>query len=211
MSGPPLQVLRLLYRCRGCRAREIKMADIEGRRARIADAAITTLAERGSRGLTHRAVDEAASLPTGSTSYYYRSRAELLQAAVSRLAELDSATVRWEATNSPREAVVHILEASLSGAGYTRTLARYELVLEASRRPQLQKDLAAGTERLLTLFTTQFHEFGTEDGMTRARDLLALLDGLMLAEVASPAEHRRTPAERAAAIARFLDGPCARR
>jgi DNA-binding transcriptional regulator YbjK len=182
------------------------VAGTSNRRARIADAVITTLARRGSRGLTHRAVDEAAGLPTGSTSYYYRSRAELLHAAVPRLAELDGETVRWQASSDLREALADILAASLHGAGYTRTLARYELVLEASRRPQLQHELAAGAERLQTMLTSQFSELRTKDGMARARDLLAFLDGLMLAEVTSPVERRRTPAERRAAVTRYLDG-----
>ena len=60
------------------------------RRAEIADAAITTLARDGMRGLTHRAVDRTAGLPEGSASYYFRTRQALLKATVDRLAELDS-------------------------------------------------------------------------------------------------------------------------
>ena len=60
------------------------------RRALIADAAISTLARDGMRGLTHRAVDRAAGLPEGSASYYFRTRQALLQATVERLAELTS-------------------------------------------------------------------------------------------------------------------------
>jgi len=175
------------------------------RRTRIADAVITVLAERGSRGLTHRAVDEEAGLPMGSTSYYHRSRAELLHAAVPRLAELDSGNLPRKPTVSLRDALVTILDRSLRGAGYTRTLARYELVLEASRRPRLQEDLASGTEQLLSLLTDQFDELRAADGASRARDVLAFLDGLMLAQVTSPAERRRTPAELEAAITRFVD------
>ena len=55
------------------------------RRTEIADAAITALATRGMRGLTHRAVDQTAGLPEGSSSYYYRTRQALLQAVVERL------------------------------------------------------------------------------------------------------------------------------
>jgi Tetracyclin repressor-like, C-terminal domain len=101
---------------------------------------------------------------------------------------------------------VHVLDVSLRGAGYTRTLARYELVLEAGRRPWLQEDLASGIERLLTLLTDQFPELRTDGGTTNARDLLAFLDGLMLAQVPNPVERRRTPAELTAAITRFLKG-----
>ena len=55
------------------------------RRALIADAAISTLARDGMRGLTHRAVDRTAGLPEGSASYYFRTRQALLQATVERL------------------------------------------------------------------------------------------------------------------------------
>ena len=51
------------------------MAD---RRTEILDAALRVLAEHGMRGLTHRAVDEAAGIPPGSTSYYFRSRSALV-------------------------------------------------------------------------------------------------------------------------------------
>ncbi len=56
----------------------------------IADTALALLAERGMRGLTHRAVDEAAGLPPGSTSNHARTRAALLKAAVRRLAEREA-------------------------------------------------------------------------------------------------------------------------
>lgn len=45
------------------------------------------------RGLTHRAVDEAAGLPQGSTSNLARTRAALLEAAVRRLAEREAAVL----------------------------------------------------------------------------------------------------------------------
>ncbi len=41
----------------------------------VADAALALLAERGMCGLTHRAVDEAAGLPQGSTSNVARTSA----------------------------------------------------------------------------------------------------------------------------------------
>src|SRR5262245_42599709 len=44
----------------------------------LLDAAIEVLAERGTRGLTHRAVDARAGLPLGSTSNRFRTRNALL-------------------------------------------------------------------------------------------------------------------------------------
>lgn len=63
----------------------------------IADTAIGLLATRGLRGLTHRAVDEAAGLPQGSTSNHARTRAALLETTVRRLA------VREAEVLTPRE------------------------------------------------------------------------------------------------------------
>ena len=61
------------------------------RRTAILDGALAVLAEQGMRGLTHRAVDAAAGLPPGSTSYYFRSRAALVAGCVQRLLERDLA------------------------------------------------------------------------------------------------------------------------
>ena len=62
-----------------------------GRARQSADAAITVLADHGARGLTHRAVDQAAGLPPGTTSNYARTREALLTLTLTRIAELDLA------------------------------------------------------------------------------------------------------------------------
>ena len=59
------------------------------RKTLIADAALTLLSAAGARGLTHRGVDAEAALPQGSTSFYFRTRLDLLRAAVQRHAALD--------------------------------------------------------------------------------------------------------------------------
>ena len=110
------------------------------RRAVIADAAISTIARNGMRGLTHRAVDRAAGLPQGSASYYFRTRQALLQATVERLAELTSADLLVGAAMLDGSAVpassghdLNALAAFAAGleagptTGRERLLARYEL------------------------------------------------------------------------------------
>jgi hypothetical protein len=57
----------------------------------VGDAAIVVLAEQGTRGLTHRAVDTAADLPPGTSSNYARTRAALLMLTLRRIAVLDAA------------------------------------------------------------------------------------------------------------------------
>jgi DNA-binding transcriptional regulator YbjK len=113
------------------------------RKRQVGDAAIAVLAEHGARGLTHRAVDQAAELPAGTTSNYARTRAALLTLALTRIAELDAA----EAEGSPGElsgagladGLAVVLDRWITDPGARRrVLARFELALEASRRPELR-------------------------------------------------------------------------
>ncbi len=179
------------------------MAGPEDRRTTIADAVIAVLAERGSRGLTHRAVDAQAGLPPGSTSYYLRRRADLLAAAVPRLAELDRAALDHEGTSL--EKLTRVLHDSLHGPGRLRTLARYELVLEAARRPELHAALAAGTEGLLDTLLDLFPTTPLAEARVRARDLLAFIDGLLLSNVTRPEPERRRAQDLVTALARAVE------
>src|SRR5262249_8391975 len=115
------------------------------RRAEIADAAIATLARGGMRGLTHRAVDRAAGLPEGSTSYYFRTRQALLQAVVDRMAALDvadAAALSKDVDLADLEdiaAAVASVVRHLATKGRSRMLARYEVATESVRRPELRQ------------------------------------------------------------------------
>lgn len=106
----------------------------------IGDAAIEVIAAEGLRGLTHRAVDRRAGLPLGSTSYYARTRAALLSLTFARILELDQVTV---SSGGLAESIAGYVAEAL-GLGRTRMLARYELALEATRRPELREQYDSG-------------------------------------------------------------------
>ena len=166
------------------------------RTRQVGDAAIAVLAGQGARGLTHRAVDQAAGLPPGTTSNYARTRAALLTLALTRIAELDAADGASQAAGEsgssgpgyygseistsgvPGSGLsdagisgaglsdAGLSDAGISGAGISgagisgeeladglamvldgwitrpesrrRVLARFELALEATRRPELR-------------------------------------------------------------------------
>jgi DNA-binding transcriptional regulator YbjK len=128
------------------------------RKRQVGDAAIAVLAEHGARGLTHRAVDQAAGLPAGTTSNYARTRAALLTLALTRIAELDAAEAEGGPgeLSEPGHSGPELSGAGVSGAGLAdglamvldrwmtepgarrRVLARFELALEATRRPELR-------------------------------------------------------------------------
>jgi DNA-binding transcriptional regulator YbjK len=104
------------------------------------------LATDGAKGLSHPKVDRYAEVPNGSTSFYFRTRSALLQATAQRLAELDLADLMSVATPSDGDGPVRAGGASplatmvmLSGEEprLTRTKARFELLLQANRDPDL--------------------------------------------------------------------------
>ncbi|KOU42302.1 TetR family transcriptional regulator [Streptomyces sp. WM4235] len=111
------------------------------RRVALLDAAIEVLAHEGSRGLTLRAVDAEAGVPTGTASNYFANRGQLLVQILHRSRErlapdpadlvgpLDTKVLLGRLLDRMRhERSVHI--------------AALELRLEATRRPELQAELA---------------------------------------------------------------------
>jgi len=194
------------------------------RRAEIADAAISTLARDGMRGLTHRAVDRAAGLPEGSASYYFRTRQALLQATVERLAELDSTDMPPGTDMPPRAdmppstglpaspgqdldafaaAAARIVESWLT-SGRERQLARYELALEATRRPELRQVLVASGATIRAMVASQFAAAGVRQPGERAADFVAFLDGLLFDQIAGAGARELTSADLRAAIRALL-------
>ncbi|MFF6825616.1 TetR/AcrR family transcriptional regulator [Streptomyces longwoodensis] len=155
------------------------------RRELIADTAIDTVATAGLRGLTHRAVDAAAGLPAGSTSYYFRTRSALIGACYLRLAEVTVADVdRWEARygspdpDSAAEALAALLHHWLT-ADRNRQLARFELSLEAARRPELRADLHTAGLAARARAAALLEGLGAAHPTSAADLLVAWTDGLL--------------------------------
>jgi len=117
------------------------------RRALLADAGLRVLAAAGGRGLTHRAVDAEAGVPTGTASNYFPSRAALLAGLAERIFERmapDPAVLADLGRREPSLALVtdylrYIVERTTREPDLTRALV--ELRLEASRRPELRRAL----------------------------------------------------------------------
>ncbi|MCX4961098.1 TetR/AcrR family transcriptional regulator [Streptomyces virginiae] len=136
----------------------------QDRRDRLRDAAIAVLAREGGRGLTHRAVDAAAAVPTGTAKNYFPTRDALLRAAAERCAEQYHALAEALAEARPEQgagpgagagpasgpgagagpadatrlaALLAGLLRNTAGPGRIRVLAYLELQAEAARRPWL--------------------------------------------------------------------------
>ena len=168
------------------------MAKNDERRRLIADAGLTVLARHGARGLTHRAVDQAANVPTGTTSNYFRSRDALIEGLVTRIGE--------RLAPSPEDLERRALEqpSPTLFAQYVRdivrrlsserevTLALFELRLESTRRPEVAAFLGAWQR-------AGFEEdvaFNTSAGLPGGRREIALfhyaIDGLLLDRLTTP-------------------------
>ncbi|MCX5275924.1 TetR/AcrR family transcriptional regulator [Streptomyces virginiae] len=179
------------------------------RRTLIADTAIDLVAAAGLRGLTHRAVDGAAGLPAGSTSYYFRTRTALIGACYARLAELDLGDVgdlsgfgevggvgEVGGEGSPRPSLPPALRpapadreaaaAALAGllhrwltVGRARQLARFELSLEAARNPELEADFHRAGQGARARAAGILAALGARRPEEAAELLVAWTDGLL--------------------------------
>ncbi|MER5414940.1 TetR/AcrR family transcriptional regulator [Streptomyces virginiae] len=176
------------------------------RRTLIADTAIDLVAAAGLRGLTHRAVDGAAGLPAGSTSYYFRTRTALIGACYARLAELDLGDVgdlsgfggvgEVGGEGSPRPSLPpppgpapadrEAAAAALAGllhrwltVGRARQLARFELSLEAARNPELEADFHRAGQGARARAAGILAALGARRPEEAAELLVAWTDGLL--------------------------------
>jgi DNA-binding transcriptional regulator YbjK len=179
------------------------------RRDALCDAAIGVIARNGLRGLTHRAVDRAAGVPEGSTSYYFRTRLALLTAVTDRLLAVDLA----DAPPAPPEAIIDLdamadittqMVMQWTGPGRDRMLARYEISLESVRNPALRaRFLDAG--RALRARTVDSFTGLAADPQRVGRDFVAMLDGLIYDQLAG-AGGARSPSDLRATIRQLLAG-----
>ncbi|MGA5358710.1 TetR/AcrR family transcriptional regulator [Streptomyces purpurascens] len=156
----------------------------------VADTALALLAERGMRGLTHRAVDETAGLPQGSTSNLARTRQALLELAVRRLADREARVLALHEMPDPRSGTDSLANA-LALATHRAltnhralTLARYELALEATRRPELRAYFDATGARFRDQLTALVTGLGSTEPARHTLSLIAWADGLMFSCVA---------------------------
>lgn len=175
------------------------------RREALLAATVRLLARHGARAVTHRAVAREAGTTHGAPRYYFATRDELLNEALRRIAERQVAAVEAflhepsptdRAERAARLATFVAAGVVADGEG---TIARYELFLEAARRPKLRPSLEAWGEAYTKLFAAELTA-SAED----AELLLNLLNGLILRQVAAPRDDFETAILRAA-FTRFLD------
>lgn len=172
------------------------------RREEVVAAAIRVLAEGGSRGLTHRAVDAAAQVPAGTTSNHFRSRAALVTAVAEALEQHDRDLLPAPAgaTGLPT-----------TPEGVAELAARFVRAAVDDPRPQRARlalavepgvDLSPQHDRLRALAGELLAAAGIADA-ARARPVMDYLDGVLL-HALTISTRQVDEAEVARSVARLL-------
>jgi DNA-binding transcriptional regulator YbjK len=176
----------------------------ENRRDALLDATLRLIAEGGMRAVTHRAVESEAGLPHGSTTYYFKTREQLVDAAVDHLAELDhdhvdamahAITMALAPRSDRLDPDLQTIGAALAAwleQERTLQLARFELFLEGARRPGLQQALARCGDTFARMAEPVAVAAGSKDPARDAKLLVAMVNGILFAQLSQPQENFAT-------------------
>lgn len=172
------------YRCSGrytCSIRVVSARDPD-RKSLLADAAVDVVGDEGLRGLTHRAVEVRAGLPSGTCSYHFPTRRALITAMLDRIAELDRADID-RLVNGRELGPVTLVEAGTAvlanwlGPARARTRARLLLMLDPQCRQLAESTRDSLAEGFLALATALAGD------AERGGLLVAVVDGLVVDEL----------------------------
>jgi DNA-binding transcriptional regulator YbjK len=159
----------------------------------ILEATIQLLAEQGLAGVTHRAVDAAAGLPQGSTSYYYSKKMALLEAAAHHLLDLvyeggDEVRQTFAdliSTGKTDEATTFVAEDLLKCVDENQTLllAYVELTLAGTRFNELKplsNQLAEANRKQIAFFLKLLTDSISDEEINMCT---GILDGIALSHI----------------------------
>jgi DNA-binding transcriptional regulator YbjK len=168
------------------------MAGNPERRAALVDAGITVLAREGARGLTFRAVDAEAGVPTGTASNYFTGRDDLLRQIDARLhirlapdPEVMEGLLR---AARDRPLVTALMRDLMNRAVRDRTgyLALLEMRLEATRRPELRASFTTSVRGDLEKGMEFHRQAGLPGGDETVTVLYLAMLGLILEHLTLP-------------------------
>ena len=157
------------------------------RRQRIANAGIALIARGGTHRLTHRAGDAEAGLPNGSTSYYARSRRDLIRLVMEQLsaesqADLTDIEVPEKLTVQQATELVGRLTKRLILNGDAQA-ARFALMFEVRDDDELRRELTVDApvrssfdEKAVKLLRA----LGATDPEGTASEFVALVDAVLM-------------------------------
>jgi DNA-binding transcriptional regulator YbjK len=156
----------------------------ERRRHELVAAAAALLTEGGFEAIRHRAVAERAGLPLASTTYYFDSLDELIEAAVefNGRAELDDGRARLARmlAGEPTDVIEFALDLLVSDHDSEAVMLRYERLVGTGRRPYLRplmRQLGVELHKLLLDILTAG---GFRMDPERINQLISVVDGAVV-------------------------------
>lgn len=166
------------------------------RRLLLLQTTLRLIADNGIDSVTHRSVAEAANVALGSTTYWFKSRQEMLREALEYFARLEIETLNEHLDSvlgrqlSNRQLVEEFADLLMTQLGDERwrTVAQYALLQEAARQPELQAVCKEWSEAWELALSPLFKSLGSTKPRLEAQMFLAMLDGLLLGQLAAPAE-----------------------
>jgi TetR/AcrR family transcriptional regulator, regulator of biofilm formation and stress response len=155
------------------------------RKEALLDAAVDLLETGGFAQVTHRAVADRAALPLAATTYYFRSREDLLWQAFARLVERDVAAMRERmgpvADTEPAAVAGAIVDALAPGdeAQRSRKLALWELYFQVAREPAFRPLARAWIEGRHEIVADVLAKGGYPHSPTVVDLLVAAIEGVI--------------------------------
>jgi DNA-binding transcriptional regulator YbjK len=187
----------------------------ERRRAELLEAAIHLMGAHGLDAVTHRGVAAQAGAPPASTSYYFRSKDDLIDEALRTVTEGEIARLRARREGLGDDATADVaalteglaawIEEEIGPEGRIRLLAQYHLQIEASRRPAARAILERWAAETDELAEQAMRALGAADPARAAILLVCFIDGLRLRLLASKHQPLTGP-ELRATLRALLDG-----
>lgn len=167
------------------------------RRELLLQTTLKLIAERGVGAVSHRAVAEAAGLPLGSTTYWFDSRQQMLTEALEyfvrdEIAALNDRLAGLGGAGLSRSRMVDEFTTILMGQlgeDRWRTVAQYTLLQEAIRHPEVEAVCRNWTDAWDAALAGVFESLGVENPTLEAEMFLAMLDGILLGQLATPDLH----------------------
>jgi len=166
-------------------------AQARGRRRKDAllDAAAAILEDGGFAQVTHRAVADRAALPLAATTYYFRSRDDLLTQAFARLVDRDVAEM-WDGlrlieATEPAAAAAAVVAALAprDDTARDRRLALWELYFQAGRDPALRPLARTWTNGCHEIVARLLEKGGYPHSPADVRLVLATVEGLLVEDL----------------------------
>ncbi|MCU7820550.1 TetR/AcrR family transcriptional regulator [Kitasatospora sp. DSM 101779] len=155
------------------------------KRRRLTTAAATVLHEKGVERTSIADIAQAAGVPVGNVYYYFKTKDELVEAALAEhTGHLEALTARLDLLPDPRERLKGLVAAWVE---QRETAARYgcptgTLAVEVDKRPPggLDESAARVIRRLLDWVAEQFRQAGAPDPQGRAVALVGAYQGMSL-------------------------------